>query len=66
MKLNLPKEAAYFESYGYFKDYGDGLMLVHWTGSSLEYVMFTPYNSNVKKIINKELLDKYKKEMLDS
>ena len=64
MKLNLPKESAFFERYGYFKDHGDGLMLVHWTGRSLEYVMFTPYNSNIKRIISKELLDKYKKDIL--
>lgn len=64
MKLNLPKEAAFFERYGYFQNYGDGLMLVHWTGSSLEYVLFTPFGFPKKEVINKDLLEKYKKEIL--
>ena len=64
MKLNLPKEPAFFERYGYFREYGDGLMLVHWTGKALEYVLFTPYESLKKVVIDKDLLDKYKKEIL--
>lgn len=64
MKLNLPKEAAFFERYGYFQGFGDGLMLVYWTGRNLEYVLFTPWGSPKKEIINKELLDNYKKEIL--
>lgn len=64
MKLNISKDSAFFERYGFFKSYGDGLMLVYWSGTKLEYVMFTPHYSNVKKIINKELLEKYKKEIL--
>jgi hypothetical protein len=63
MKLNLPKESAYFERYGYFQGYGDGLMLVHWTGRKLEYVLFTPYESLKKEVINKGLLEEYKKEI---
>lgn len=64
MKLNLPKEAAYFERYGYFDQYGDGLMLVHWSGKRLDYVLFTPYDSLRKVVIDKDLLDKYKKDIL--
>lgn len=64
MKLNLPKEAAYFERYGYFQEYGDGLMLVHWSGRNLQYVLFSPYDSLKKVVIDKELLEKYKKEIL--
>lgn len=62
--MKLPKEPVYFERYGHFKDYGDGLMLVFWTGRVLEYVLFTPYDTPKKTVINKELLDKYKAEIL--
>jgi hypothetical protein len=63
MKLNLPKESAFFESFGHFAGYGDGTMLVFWTGRNLEYVLFTPYESPKKEVISKELLDRYKKEI---
>lgn len=62
-KLKLPEHPVFFERYGYFRDYGDGTMLVYWTGSLLEYVLFTPFGSPKKEIINKELLDNYKKEL---
>lgn len=62
-KLNLPKESAYFERFGYFSGYGDGTMLVFWSGRHLEYVLFTPFDSPKKEVISKELLDKYKKEI---
>ena len=62
--MKLPKEPVYFEKYGYFKDYGDGLMLVFWTGSRLEYVLFTPFGNPKKTVISRELLDRYKIEIL--
>jgi hypothetical protein len=65
MKLNLPKEPAYFERYGYFQHYGDGLMLVHWSGIALEYVLFSPFGNPKKEVINQELLDKYKQEVVE-
>lgn len=61
--MKLPSEPVYFERYGYFKDYGDGVMLVFWTGRLLEYVLFTPFGSPRKEVISRELLDKYKKEI---
>lgn len=64
MKLNLSKDPAFIESFGNFREYGDGTMLSHWTGNSLEYVLFTPFDSLKKVVIDKDLLDKYKKEIL--
>lgn len=65
MKLKLPKESAFFERFGYFTEYGDGVMLVHWSGHALDYVLFTPWGSPKKVVINKELLDKYKKDVVE-
>lgn len=62
--MRLIKEPVFFERYAYFQDYGQGCMLVYWTGFSLEYVLFTPEDSFKKVVISKELLDKYKKEFV--
>ncbi|NJO65068.1 MAG: hypothetical protein HC836_45260 [Richelia sp. RM2_1_2] len=37
-------------------------MLVYWTGYSLEYVLFTDFDTNKKTVISKELLEQYKKD----
>lgn len=64
--LNNIKEPAFFERYGYWKDYGGGTMLVYiappkkdslrWT---CEYVMFQPDYSYKRTVINQDLLDLY-------
>lgn len=62
--MKLLKDPVFFERYAHFRDYGFGCMLVYWTGSTLEYVQFSYINSFKKEVINKELLVKYKKEIL--
>jgi hypothetical protein len=61
MKLKVT-EPAFFERYAQFAGYGYGCMLVYFDGRSLEYVLFSPIDSLKKTVVNKDLLDKYKKE----
>lgn len=60
--MKLPTNPVFYERYANFRNYGYGLMLVYWTGYSLEYVLFTDFDTNKKTVISKELLEQYKKE----
>ena len=56
-------EKGFIEKIGTFSGYGYGTMLVYYAPYICEYVQFTPWNSIVKNIISRELLDKYKREV---
>lgn len=70
MKSANPKfyatgDSGFIEKIGRFVGYGYGTMLVYYAPQTCEYIQFTPWNSIVKNVINRDLLEKYKKEMTD-
>jgi len=64
--MRYPPNPVFWEHYGTFNHYGKGSMLVFWSGKSLQYVMFTPDKSFKKEVIDKELLEKYKKDVVEA
>ena len=70
MKLNYITEKCFFEKYGSWPEYGDGVMLVYveppktdqTSQYRCEYVLFKPYHGFKHIIINEDLLNQYNKE----
>lgn len=60
MKLNAP--VGFFETYRPISGYGEGVMLCHYSGHELSYVMFT---SGLRKvIIDRGLHEEFKKNQV--
>lgn len=59
-RLKLVGQPAYFEVLRRFAKYGYGTMLYYHDGVLLHEVQFTPEDSDIKTVINKELHRKFK------
>lgn len=61
--LNTIKEGDFYflEKYGYWQDYGKGIMLCHLDHTGIHYVMFYLENHWKKIVISDKLLELYNK-----
>lgn len=57
--MKVKASAGFFEVYKDFARYGEGIMLCHYSGRALNYVMFT--SGQRKVVIDKQLHDEFKK-----
>lgn len=70
MKSHNPKfyttgDSGFVELYGTWAEYGYGVMLVYYAPRLCKYVQFTPEGSFIKKVIDRPLLDAYKRDVTE-
>lgn len=53
---------GFFEVIKNYAKYGHGTMLCYFNGTILNYVLFTPTNSLKKVVVDKHLLEEYKRQ----